>query len=172
MRLKLSQPSRGMLSIALIIVFVSLACVADDLASDPQEPNWKLGFDEALVDVGREEAESDDMAFSLFEKAGGFGGFNYGQIPSGFVEEAVDPALLPCDSAASSGSVVGLVLRGSKGQLAAEVDGLLRSKGWVRVDGDALSTGASYSKPEGRITWLFLSLSEVSGSVTAWMVFR
>lgn len=165
-----SQASRVLRAVIIVLALISLCCVADDVI--PVLENRGKTSDEEMVQVVPSQDFLDDPAFQMFSRSGGFDACTYGQVSVVFAEEVLSPDSLGLSSVASFGSVVGFVLEGSRDQAAISIDESLRSKGWLLVNGDAALGNATYVKDGGDIGWLFVSISEVAGSVSVWIEYR
>lgn len=131
--------------------------------------------------AGREYARAGDGAPSVFrERETGAGIADLadiafgdaapgGEVPEGFAEECFDPRILGEVSVSADGAVMGIVSELPSAELFDRCSDGLEAHGWVALE-SGLPLRCTFSKGVGRTRWLFLDVSQVSGSGVAVIV--
>lgn len=168
----ISQSVRVVLSIGILFFMAVSICVVDRAIGwfDGNDSSWKKR--EFVEIASPQSTDRNDVVFSLFKKAGGFHDYRAGAVPTVFSDEVLDLRMLPCNGVCSSGNVVGFVLGDSRDQASQVIKECLFEQDWVLVDANASEYGDTYIKSTGSIDWLFVSMTEVTGSTSVWMEFR
>lgn len=182
-----TQITRCLRSLVLIGVCIALLLIADSVS--PQKTESSKAFAESGSDTTgsalfpsdanslAKDPESalenpESLIFGMFSSLAHTTQCSYGAPPEAFEEELVSCSECGVDAFLVAEGLVGFECSGNKEEAYSKLDGLLSARGWSRVETDADQGGFTYVKDEGRYRWLFLSCSEVSGSVSVWMAYQ
>lgn len=182
-----TQIARCLRSLVLIGVCIALLFIADSVL--PQ----KVKSSEAFAESGSDTTASalfpsdtsslakdpqfalenpESLIFGMFSSLAHTTQCSYGTPPKAFEEEVASCSECGVDTFLIAEGLVGFERSGNKEEVYSKIDEVLLARGWSRVDTDANQGGFTYVKDEGRYRWLFLSCSEVSGSVSVWMAYQ